>query len=244
MASERQIESSRRNGALGKGPSEAGKDRSRFNATKHGLAGQLMEVEAGFSPEFKARRAKWALEFQPVDEGGEWALDRAVAATFRIERCERSIEDLITETQQRARLAWEEDRAVEAATIFGKLAKDPILASRQLRATLAGVVLLIEAWLLLVGVLEADKDWSEAEGSKALDLLGVDPEFRSGRTRIDGDDGSKSTAFRLELALNEVDRLEELRDDSMMPLDEMEQAHARKGDVALLSKRAKLLLRY
>jgi hypothetical protein len=245
MATEKQIEAARRNGALGKGPSELGKSRSRLNATKHGMTAQLPEVEAAISPEFADRRSKWAAEQQPVGEGGEWALDRAVAASFRIERCERSVEDLIADVQQRARLAWEEDRAVEAATTFGRLARDPILASRQLQTTLAGVVLLIEAWLLLVAALESGDDWSEADCSRALDLLGVDADRRSGRTAIDDDEESSNLiAFRLGLVMEEVDRLEVLRDEAMIPLDELERRHAIKGDVALLSKRARLLLRY
>jgi hypothetical protein len=244
MASEKQIEANRLNSKRSSGPSETGKIRSRFNATKHGLTAQLPESEAAISPEFAARRASWGAVHQPVGEGGDWSMDRVVAASFRIERCERSIEDLITETQQRARLSWEGDRAVEAATIFGRLARDPILGSRQLQTTLAGVVLLIEAWLLLVGVLEAGEEWSESESSKALDLLGVDADLRSGRTAIDGEDGSRSLAFRIELAMEEVDRLEELRDAAMIPLDEMDRRHAMKGDVALMSKRAQLLLRY
>jgi hypothetical protein len=244
MASEKQIEANRRNSMRSSGPSDSGKLRSRFNATKHGLAGELPEAEAAISPEFADRRAKWAVSFQPVDEPGEWALDRAVASSFQIERCERSINDLITDVQQRARLAWEEDRAVEAATTFGRLARDPILASRQLQTTLAGVVLLIEAWLLLIAPLEAGDDWPEAEASKALDLYGIAADLRSGRMLIDAPLGSDSVAFRLALALEEVERLEALRDEAMIPLDEMDRRHAMGGGLALLSNRAKLLLRY
>jgi hypothetical protein len=244
MASERQIESNRRNSMRSTGPSEAGLRTSRLNATKHGMTARLPEAEAAISPEFADRRAKWAVSFQPVDEPGEWALDRAVASSFQIERCERSINDLITDVQQRARLAWEEDRAVEAATTFGRLARDPILASRQLQTTLAGVVLLIEAWLLLVAPLEAGDDWPEAEASKALDLYGIAADLRSGRMLIDPPLGSDSVAFRLALALEEVERLEALRDEAMIPLDEMDRRHAMAGGLALLSNRAKLLLRY
>src|ERR1700733_8784328 len=115
MATERQIEANRRNAERSCGPtSPAGKARSRANATKHGMAGESAEVEAGFSPEFEARRARWAVEQQPVGEAGNFALDRVVASTFRIERCERSIDNHMTDVQQRAKLAWDEDRAVEA----------------------------------------------------------------------------------------------------------------------------------
>jgi hypothetical protein len=130
MATERQIAANRRNGALGGPKTESGKTRSRMNATRHGMAGQSTEVEACLSDDFEKRRARWAVEQQPVGEAGNWALDRAIAATFRIERCERAFDEITTDGQQRAALVWEQDRAVEAATIFGRLSRDPVLASR------------------------------------------------------------------------------------------------------------------
>jgi hypothetical protein len=243
-ASEAQIASNTQNAQFSTGPtSESGRARSALNSIKHGLSGVSPDIEARLSPAFLDRRQKWAAEQNPVGEAGNFALDRVVAATFRIERCERAIDDQITDVQQRARLAWDQDRAVEAASIAARLAKNPVLASRQLKTTLAGVVLLIEAWFLLASTLEPG-DWSEAEASKALDLLGVDPDFRSARTAIDPTDGTDRVAFRVKLVLEELDRLEALRDESMVPLEEMNRNHAMLGSSALLSKQAKLLLRY
>jgi hypothetical protein len=147
-ASAAQIKANQANAARSSGPkTEEGKARSRLNATKHGLAGESAAAEAATSPEFEDRRAKWAAEQNPVGEAGNWALDRVVAATFRIERCEQTIDQITTDVQNRAALAWEQDQAVEAARIAGRLARDPVLASRLLQTTLAGVGLLIEAWL-------------------------------------------------------------------------------------------------
>ena len=244
MATQRQIEANRRNGALGGPRTEAGKARSRVNATKHALAGESAAVEAGLSAEFRERRAKWAVEQRPDGEAAEWALDRAVAASLRIERCERAIDELVAETRARARLAWDQDRAVEAATAFGRLARDPILASRQLETTLAGAGLLVEAWLGLASTLRSGGDWSESEASRALDLLGVAADGRSGRSPVDAPEGSDPVGFRLGLALEEVERLEELCEQALGPLEEMERRRAMAGDVALLSKSARLVLRY
>jgi hypothetical protein len=243
-ASEAQILTNQANSLRSSGPkSESGRARSCMNATKHGMAGRSVEVEAAFSPEFEARRLKWAAEYHPVGEAGHFALDRVVAASFRIERCERAIDEIITDVQERARLAWDQDRAVEAATIAARLSKDPVLASRQLRTSWAGVVLLIEAWLGLVASLE-EGDWSDVEASRALDLFGVDADFRSARTLIDAPEGADPVDFRRSLALEEVDRLEGLRDEAMAPLDDLDRRHAMAGASALLSKQAKLALRY
>jgi len=243
-ATEAQILANKANAKRSSGPGPAGQRRSRLNATKHGLASELESVEADFSPQFMDRRTKWAAEHQPEGEDGNWAMDRVVAASLQIERCERAIDEVVVDVQERARLAWDEDRAVEAAAVMGRLAKDPLLASRKLQATLAGVELLIEAWLGLAATLTSEVDWSESEASKALDLLGVAPDLRSGQTLIDAPEESDSLTYHKELALEEIERLETLREKSMIPLDTLERRQAIRGNVALLSKEAKLLLRY
>ena len=244
MATARQIDSNQRNSMRSTGPTSAeGKARSRANALKHGMAAELPTLAIGHSPEFLDRRAKWSAEFQPVGEAAQWALDRAVAASLRIEQCERTFDGVIANASDRARLAWDQDRAVEAATIAGRLARDPVLASRELETTRAGVVLLMELWLRLVEAIQVG-GWSESDESKALDLLGVPADLRSGRTPIDAPEGSETSAFREALALDEIDRLKSLRDEVMDELDEIERNRAMMGDVALLSKPAKLVLRY
>ena len=244
MASERQIQANRLNASRSKGPvSERGKSQSRLNALKHGMAAELPELEVGHSPEFLDRRARWSAQFQPVDEEAQWALDRAVAASLRIERCERTFDGIIEAARDRATLAWDQDQAVEAAAIAARLAKDPVLASRQLETTRAGVVLLMELWLRLVEAIVAG-EWSESDQSKALDLLGVPADMRSGHTPIDPLDGSDPRAFREALALDEMARLKALRDEVMDELDELERNRAMLGDAALFSKPAKLVLRY
>ena len=243
MATERQIAANRKNAARSTGPSPESLARTRLNATRHGLCGTLPEVEAERSPEFEDRRAKWEPAFQPEGEPANWALDRVVSASLRIERCERSVDQLCDDTAERARLTWAEDRAVEAATVFSRLEKDPTLASFQLQTTAAGAGLMVEAWLVLIGALDQG-DWSESERSKALDLLGIAHDQRSGRTLVDDPDAADPIAFRRDLASEEVARLEALREEALIPLDQSARRRAMTGDSALLSKPAKLLLRY
>ena len=243
MATERQIAANRKNSALSTGPSPESLTRTRLNATRHGLCGTLPEVEAGRSPEFEQRRAKWEPEFQPDGETAHWALDQAVAASLRIDRCGRAVDQLCDDSAGRARLAWDADRGVEAATTLGRLGKDPVLASFQLQTTSMGAWLMIEAWLVLVAALDHG-DWSESERSKALDLMGVALDHRDGRTPVDDPDAADPIAFRRDLASEEVARLEVLREEALIPLDESARRRAMTGDSALLSKPAKLLLRY
>jgi hypothetical protein len=243
MATPRQIEANKKNAQRSSGPSETGKSRSRRNALKHGLAAEVIDVEAA-SPEFLERRAKWGTSYQLDDEAAEWALDRTVAASLRIEHCERAFDRVVEDSRERARLAWDQDRAVEAAAVAARLSTDPVLASRQLETSRAGVVLLLGFWDGLVEAARSPEGWSESHASQALDLLGVHRELRSGRTPIDDPEGSDHRAYREALALDEIDRLAAIRDEVMNELDELDQIRAMTGDPALLSKPAQLILRY
>jgi hypothetical protein len=241
MATQRQIEANRKNSTLSTGPSADGLLRTRGNATKHGLAGEAASAD---SPEFVKRRAQWAAEFQPSGDAAGWALDRAVAASLRIERCEKHLQELRTAGQRRARLTWDEDRALEAAETFAQLARKPVVASRRLRTTAAGVELLMDAWVGLLSAMQEGRPWTEAEASRALDLLGVDPLCRSGRSPIDPLDGSDRETFRVRLVEAQLDRLEALRNNALAELDEADRAVARYGEADLMSKATQLALRY
>ena len=244
MASERQVQANRKNASKSTGPrTQEGKAKSRANATRHGMAVESTEVEIGLSPAFLERRAKWGAEQKPSGEAAEWALDRAVAATLRIERCERTLDAYITTSSARASLAWDEDRAAEAARLGAKLADAPALVSRDLETSRAGAQWLLVAWLDLAATLEDGKDWSEAELSRSLDLLGQPPEFRDGPGPAEGDPTDTRSA-RLDLAHRQVERLKELRDEALAPLDEMDRRMAIEGDITLLSKPAARILRY
>ena len=245
MATERQIAANRRNSALSTGPkTPEGKARSRANAVAHGMAGASPEVAASASPGFLDRREKWGAEYRPVGEAAAWALDKAVAASLRIDSCERAMLNVVDAHRRRAELAWDQDRAFEAAATFGRLGQDPLLAARQLETSLAGVDLLIDAWRALAAPLRRGVDWSEAEASRALDLLGVAAEGRAWDSPIDLPGAGDAVAFRRALAFDEVERLEALRDSAMVPLDDLDREIAMAGDAALLDRPARLVRRY
>ena len=205
-----------------------------------------------FSPEFHQRRDDWASDYLPNGKAENWALDRAVAASLRIERCERALEQVVDAHSQHARMTWNEDQHLAAATLISRLANNPTLYSARLQTTLHGVELMIEYWYRLLETLVEGSDWSEAQASTALDLLGIPTTLRDGRTPIDDpeaeaeaeDEDGPATSFRKTLASGEIQRLVALRDEALQSIDDLERKQAIRGDVALLAGPAKLIQRY
>jgi hypothetical protein len=247
MASERQIEANRRNARLSTGPSTAeGKARSRGNATKHGLSGDL-EPGEGSRAEFLERKAKWIEHIKPTSAEEEFALDRVVAATFRIEGCGEALTEAMVDGSVRASLHWDGDRSLEAARLAKRLAKNPMVVARQLETTAHGVEVLLSIWRRLGESLETAKgEWSAEEISTAFDVLGIPTQLRDGRAPFDPPEGHPidKVSCRRSFVKCEVDRLQESLATALVPIDSMERNHAASGASSLRSKAAALILRY
>ncbi len=245
MATDRQIESNRRNSGLSTGPRTGpGKAASRRNAFKHGMAGTSTDAESFLLAEFDGRRREWADTIGPETAEANFALDRAVAASIRIERCEDALDALTVEQATCARLTWDDDRKVEAATLLGQLSKDPVLISAQLASTRLGADLLIATWDRLGESLVAKGDWSDFERSKALDLLGVPADLRDGRTPLDPPNGLDRADWLRSVAVNELTRLDRRKSEALNDIDVIKRRQAESATLVVLSKSATLILRY
>ncbi len=245
MATDRQVEANRRNSGLSTGPrSTEGKSASRRNAVKHGLAGTSTDVEGLLQAEFDGRRREWAATIGPETDEANYALDRAVAASIRIERCEDAIDALTVSQTARARLTWDDDRKVEAATLLGRLPGDPVLVAAQLASTRHGADLVIATWDRLGEALFAKGDWSEFEASTALDLLGIPTGLRDGRTPLDPPEGTDRSEWLRGVAVGEIARLDRRKAESLDTLDGIDRRQAEVATLVVLSKPAALILRY
>ncbi len=245
MATERQIESNRRNALRSTGPRTAeGKVRSRANALKHGLAAETELVVPAMASRAEARSALWVEEIRPATPVAGFALDCAVAASVRIEQCQEAFDAHAADHVARAALAWDVDRRAEAAALFVRLAKCPPLVAAQLATTTQGADLIRASWDRLGSSLDASGDWTEAEASVALDLLGVPADQRGGRTVLDAPDGVDPTGHRLDLARREVERLTALQHEALDDLDAFRRRQAEAGATSLLTRTSALIFRY
>jgi hypothetical protein len=245
MATERQIAANRLNGLKSRGPvTEEGKANSRRNALTHGLAGDGQVIAEALADQFDDRRDRWAREIRPQSDGAGWALDRCVAASIQIEQCETAYDALVVEQTTRARLTWDGDRKVAAATLMAKLAKAPMLVTYQLEATKQGAETMIAVWSRLGEANEANGSWSDGEASVALDLLGVPANLREGRTRLDSPAAVDPAVHRRCLVIDECARLAGRIKEALGALDAIARTHAERSALVVLTPEASRLHRY
>ncbi len=244
MASERQVEANRLNARNSTGPkTEEGKARSRGNALTHGLAGDGPVVDAAMKAVVESRSVSWQLDFRPQTGLNEHAFSQLVLASVKLDRCQINVDVAITDYAARAATSWVEDRTLEAVSIAEQLPKYPERISRQLQTSCHGCDVLIGRWDRLGESLSKAGEWSEADRSIALDLLGLHPGLRAGRTPIDAPEGINVLAHRQEFIATETARLEEIA-NRLAPLDASAHATARATYGAELTKPVQLLLRY
>lgn len=136
MATQAQIEAARRNGAKSKGPvTDAGKERSSANATRHGLSAKHIIVLSNESNEgFLKLVARFEEMFQPVDDIERGFVRQAAAARWRLLRAsviETSLFDLqmaddMAEVRQMYPNA-DVDEGIRLAVAFKKMTADRTL---------------------------------------------------------------------------------------------------------------------
>src|SRR5689334_20361535 len=82
-------EINRRNAARSSGPrTPEGKSRSRMNAVKHGMSATI-PVLPGEDPDAYRRLEAWAEALNPVDAVEQFLVERAAAASWKVERADR-----------------------------------------------------------------------------------------------------------------------------------------------------------
>src|SRR5262245_42517817 len=134
MTAEERAEISRRNGRKSCGPcTHDGKERSKFNALKHGLDAKT-PVLPGEDPEaYRRRIAAWTADFRPRNQAEFFLVEQAARVSWQIERADRAEAARLTEAIQNA--AAEQARRVDAEVAelgrrllrdqFGPLAPGP-----------------------------------------------------------------------------------------------------------------------
>jgi hypothetical protein len=226
--------SNQRNAQKSTGPrTEAGKQRSRANALKHGLSGEGVVLATETLEAIATRLDEWQPGYEKFLSAPEkqWAFEQMVVNSVRIDECQRQEVAHREYDARRAELVWDLDKEVEVAVLGSKIAKQPAIVARQLRGSKYGCAWLMERWRILDRVLQS-RTWNDEERELALDMAGLP---RVGREELDDPEG---------LVSGEIALLEELIAGECDALDDNERILAMHGDPVQLSKKVNALRRY
>ncbi len=234
MTSAWKTEANRRNSEKSTGPkTDAGKESSRANAVTHGLSGSVV-LGAGESQTITERLKSWRPLYSIDSPVKEWAFEQLVVNATRIDTCQDQIRRLGEYEALRARNLWDVDRKAEAAELGERLSRRPEVVADQLRQSKHGCQWMLERWSYLGAVLDAGKEWSEAQLQYALDLCGVHRNARNEELCVDPK----------HVVSQEVSALQSLACDSHEKADEYERNATIAGAPIVMSKKMKLFTRY
>jgi hypothetical protein len=121
----KRAEANRRNARKSTGPrTAAGKDRSRFNAVKHGLSAKVEVLPGEDSDAFRARLESWTANLQPRDEIERYLVERAVHVSWQLDRADRAQAARVADVRY-AGTVKAGDLADEVAALGRRLFWDP-----------------------------------------------------------------------------------------------------------------------
>jgi hypothetical protein len=218
MASYRQIRANRENAQKSTGPkTPEGKQRSRANALKHGLAGVGTVLPENLDEALQERVDRWRGWLKPFDEFEVDLCQDACLQSIRVWYCRAAMKARVEES-------WDDDRRHAARRLAEKLAAQPQIVAWDLEETLQGAQWKLEQWDQLAEALDQRGGWTDDEESRVFDLLGqpnADRQFSEGR-----DDELEAAR---DLIASERARLRDLIDRVLEPRDAREEWGAKLG---------------
>jgi hypothetical protein len=196
-------EINRRNAQRSTGPkSQAGKERSRFNALKHGCRATL-PILPGEDPEaYQERLDAWIDKFQPRDAVETYMVERAVQASWQLDRADRAEAATMVEAADELALGRAREILALGETLFRAPARgrepDGVRVSDgddrplswpfdpehprhpehvvvELEGMAQGCTWLLQRWAALGEALDGGRIWRAVDRLRAIRLLGKQP---------------------------------------------------------------------
>jgi hypothetical protein len=231
--SERKARANHSNAQKSTGPkSEAGKERARANALKHGLSGAGIVVTDAEA--IAERSESWRSTFRIDSDVKEWTFTQVVVDSVRIDQIQSQVRAVRASEAQRATFVWAIDHEADAALLGDKLARKPEVVAKQLMKSKYGCEWLMSQWGDLRGMLEAGETLTDDQVQHAFDLAGIPQDAR----------GESNLEDYQPLVESEYNRLDTLVEEAYDELDEFERLAAAHGKPMKVSKTVALLRRY
>ncbi len=198
-------EINRRNAQRSTGPkSQAGKERSRFNALKHGCRARLPILPGEDPDAYQERLDAWIDKFQPRDAVETYMVERTVHASWQLDRADRAEVAAMVEAADEQALRRARDVLELGATLFRAPARvrggdpdgvrggdgdepplswpfdpehprHPAHVVVELEGTAQGCTWLLQRWAALGEALDGRRTWRAVDRLRAIRLLGKQP---------------------------------------------------------------------
>jgi len=182
--SDRKAEANRRNAQKSTGPkTPEGKERSRRNGLKHGLAAKVVLPEADQAAVEKETQILME-EILPEGQVETELVEQAAAAAVRIRMCQRIETETQLDVKRAAVTDWEDRKRNAIRAKASRLKEDPAELVAELERTAFGCDWLINRWNDLRRPLEANGEWTVEDLRRATRLKGmpITPQYQKDDT--------------------------------------------------------------
>ncbi len=165
------------NASHARGPtSEAGRNKSKYNALKHGGRAQTLVLPNEDPAAVQALRHQWDDFYRPRSPAEAAYIDKAVLALQKAERLRRAEHQALSEQVRAAEHRLDEAQDEEVERFSALLQEDPAAAVRGLRRSAAGCRWMLEQWGDLGHDLAERGAWVTSRRETAVRLMGIRPE--------------------------------------------------------------------
>jgi hypothetical protein len=185
LSAEERSRINKQNASHSRGPtSEAGRNKSKYNAIKHGGRAETLVLPNESPADVRALFDQWDGFYQPRSPAEAASIDKIVLSLRKAERLRRAEHQAIADQVRSAEHRYDEAQEEEVERHAAALKEDPAAAVRALRRTAAGCRWLLEQWDDLKGDLDRYGAWiAPSRRDLAIRLRGLRPEA----FREDGD---------------------------------------------------------
>ena len=176
MATNAQTNANRNNSQSSTGPiTQAGKDRSRENALKHGLTATVIAMPDEDPQVFADRWADWQSHLNPDDNPVDgYLVTMAVRTTLRLDRCDQIHNARAAKLARDAVASRREERIRDVEECSRQIVDDPDIAVRRLKLIPEGIEYLIAQWDHLRTALIGDPPhWDVTDQNQFMRLMGI-----------------------------------------------------------------------
>jgi hypothetical protein len=177
LSPEARSEINKRNASHARGPvTEAGKNKSKYNALKHGGRAETLVLPNEDPAEAQALHDQWHGFYAARSPAQAAYLDKIVHSLRRAERLRRAEDQMLDDQVRAATEHYDAAQQEQVDSFEAMLKEDPAAATRGLMRTAAGCRWMLEQWDDLKTELLERGAWVTSQRETAVRLMGIRPE--------------------------------------------------------------------